>query len=335
MNTHARILFLWFITLCFFPIYSTAAPRKLPVLDRMIAAVNDEAITESELNQQTQLLMLRMPQQDTNLPPAAELKKQILEKMIIEKLQLQLAKQQKIEIDDETVNKTLEEIASRDKLTVAQLKEFMEEQGVSFQQFRETIKRELTISKLQQKEIGGGIVIAKADIEHFLSSPAAQDQTGVAYHLGHILIALPEEATSEIIQQTEKKAEKIVQELKAGANFAKTAMAKSSGQQALNGGDLGWRKTSEVPTLFAKVVGTLQSGDVYGPIKETGGFHIIKLFEKRVQGEKGNNVANKAVMRNKAMEILYQRKFEEQLVPWLKKLRSEAEVEIYLDAPST
>lgn len=306
--------------------------KKLPVLDHMVASVNNEAITGSELNKQTELLLVRLRQTDTPLPPLPALRKQVLEKMVLEKLQLQVAKQEGIEIDEPTLDKAVQDIAERDNLSVAQMQQFLEEQGIPFPQFRRTIKTELVLSKLHQKEIGQHITISKRDTEHFLNSPMGQDQTGAEYRLSHILIPLPEAPESIEQQKAEESAEAIAKQLKAGADFAKIAIAKSAGQQALNGGDLGWRKAAAMPTLFAKVVSTLRAGEVYGPIRDTSGFHIIKLIDKRSPNIAANKNQNNAeAMRSKAMELLYQRKFDEQLVPWLRRLRADAEVKIYLN----
>jgi peptidyl-prolyl cis-trans isomerase SurA len=320
------------LSLCFFayPLASSAAPgKKLPLLDRMIASVNNEAITASELNKQTELLLVRLRQTDTALPPLSELRKQVLEKMVLEKLQLQLASQEGVVIDDTALEKAIQDIAQRDSLSVSQLQQFLEEQAIPFSQFRQTIKTEMTLSKLHQKEIGQHISVSNRDIEQFLESPAGLDQNDAEYRLGHILIALPDETPSTAEQQKlEAKAETIVKELKGGSDFAKTAIAKSAGQQALTGGDLGWRKMAEMPTLFSKVVATLRAGEVYGPIRDSSGFHIIKLFEKRNLNAKKVSAKEQ---RNKAMEFLYQRKFDEQLVSWLRRLRADAEIKIYLN----
>lgn len=316
-----------------FSLHAAARPsQNLPVLDRMVASVNNEALTASELNKQTELLMVRFRQTETTLPPLPVLRKQILEKMVLEKLQLQLAAEEGIEVDDATLNNSIQEIAKRDGLSVPQLQEFLEEQKIPFTQFRKTIKTEITLSKLHQKEIGQTINISERDIDQFLNSSAGQDQTGAEYHLGHILIPSPDNASKEQQQKVEERADAIVKELKAGADFAKMAIAKSAGQQALNGGDLGWRKTAEMPTLFVKVAPTLRVGEVYGPIRDNGTFHIIKLINKRLPSVASkNHQKNSTEVRNKAMEFLYQRKFDEQLVIWLRRLRADAEVKIYLN----
>lgn len=312
-----------------FSLQAAPTQKKLPVLDRMVASVNNEAITESELNRQTELLLVRLRQTDTPMPSLPILHKQLLEKMILEKCQLQIAAAEGITIDDKTLNQAINDIANRDNLSVSQMQEFLEEQGITFAQFRETIKTELLLSKIQQKEVGQRITISKAEVEHFLASPTGQDQSGVEYRLSHILIPLPEEASKAELQKIEVDANALVKELKHGADFAKTAMAKSAGQQALQGGDLGWRNTATIPSTFSKIAPTLRVGEIYGPIRNDSGYHIIKLLDKRSQSATQPKTSINA--RNKAMDSLYQRKFDELVVTWLRHLRSEAEIEIYLN----
>lgn len=307
----------------------SAQPKKLPLLDRMVASVNDEAVTESELNREMELLLVSLKQTDTALPSLSEVRQQLLEKLIMEKCQLQLAKEQGLAPPSETeITQTIEELAKRDHLTLTQLKDFLKDQHISYEQFRQHKKKEMILSSVQMRTIGQMITIPDKELDTFLRSPMAQDQSDTEYHLAHILIPIPEAASVPETQQAKRKAEQVVKEIKAGANFNKIAMTQSAGQQALTGGDLGWRKMIEIPTSFVQIVSTLQSGESYGPIQDSSGFHIIKLLEKRSPNNNKNLVASN---RQRAFEMLYQRKFEEALVPWLRNLRANAEVEIYLN----
>ncbi len=310
---------------------STELNSDHAVLDRIVAVVNHDAIPESELNHQVELLMVRLRQSDFTLPPLDVLRKQLLDKLIMEKLQLQMAKDANIEVDEKTIDKTLEEMASRDGLTIEKMKQFLEEQGIAFDQFKSTIKNEMIISKLQQQELAPFITISTSDVEHFMTSPAGMDQSGVEYRLGHILITLPETASAEKIAAANSKAEELVKQLKAGQDFSQLAMSKSSGPQALNGGDLGFRKAAELPTLFSKIAPTLTKGQVMGPIRNESGFHIVKLLDKRIPGQLDSVTASKEDLRMKAMDIIFQRKFEDKLVTWLRRIRDEAEVQVYLN----
>lgn len=308
---------------------SALAEEKLPVLDRIVATVNRDAISESELNRQTQVLLLRLRQSDMELPSFETVRKQLLDKLILEKVQLQMAKEQGISVTDEELNAAIEDIAKRDKLSTDQMYDILKEQGMTEDQFKDNIKNEMIISRLQQREIGHQIIISNSDVEQFLNSPHGQDHTGVEYRLGHILISLPETPTTEQVTQAQKKAEDLVKQLKAGGDFAQIAMAKSSGPQALNGGDLGFRTRQELPTLFAKLIGNLNKGELMGPVRNDSGFHIIKLLDKR-SGNQDENTT-KDDLKAKATDAIFQRRFEEKLATWLRRVRDDAEVHIYLN----
>lgn len=320
------ISFLGFLTFLF-PLSVNAIPAKttFPILDKIVAVVNSDAIPESELNRQTQLIMVRMKHNETEMPPMAQLRKQVLEKLIIDKLQLQMAKEAKIDVNENDLSQALKELAGRDNLDLSELQKFVEEQGLSFAQFKDSVKTELLLSKLQQREIGQFINITQTDIENFLKSPAAVEHSGLEYRLSHILISVPENASFEKIKAAEKTAQDLIKKLNSGAKFSELAMSHSQGSQALQGGDLGFKTAAELPSLFAKIVPTLKVGEIQGPIQNESGFHIIKLTEQKT------DASAKESLRSKAMDLLYQRKFEEQLTTWLRRLREEAEVEIYLD----
>jgi len=334
MKKMARSIPLWslsgialWVGLCSLPTLLHSSPHKAAILDRIVAVVNHEAIPESELNRQMHMLMLRFRQNETPVPPLAQLRKQLLDKIILEKIQLQKAATAHIEVTEPELNKALTEISGRDNSSVEQLQKFLEEQGISFSQFRDNIKNELIISRLQQQEIGPTIHLSSAEIDQFVKSAALHDSSDAEYRLGHILIALPETPSAEAIAKAKQHAEQLLQRLRKGADFSEIAMGESAGAQALNGGDLGWRKSAEIPTLFAKITSKLKVGELNGPIHNDSGFHIIKLLDKRVDGHH----YTPKLMRNKATDLLFQRKFEERLVTWLRRMRDEAEVEVYLN----
>lgn len=313
------------------PLAFAKSANDFPVLDRIVAVVNQDAIPESELNRQMQLLLVRLRQSEMTLPPLTVLRKQLLDKLVLEKLQLQMAKENNIDVTEDALNEAMNDIASRDSLTVQQMQKFLEEQGITITQFRESIKNEMILSKLQQREVGQSITISKSEIEHFMKSPAGLDQSGLEYRLGHILISLPETPSPEKVAIAKKKAEELVKQLNGGGDFAQMAMAKSAGPQALNGGDLGFRKMQEMPTLFAKLAPTLNKGQVLGPIHNESGFHIIKLLDKRSADTLHDTQASKDNGRNKAMDTIFQRRFEEKLATWLRRIKDDAEIKINLN----
>jgi peptidyl-prolyl cis-trans isomerase SurA len=274
-------------------LYAHHANARQP-LDKIVAIVNDQVISESELNKYEKVLGARIKQQGgATLPPKTEWQKQVLNHMIAEKIQLQLAKQLGIEIDGFAVSQAIEEMARVQNTTIEQLKRETEKQGFHFNDFREFIRVQMTLQSLHAREIGQDITVSKHEVESFLNSTAGQDQSGTEYQLGHILLALPEAPTPQILQKAQAEAEQLAKDLRSHLDFSKTAMTKSTGRHALNGGDLGWRTAAELPTLFVNYVPTMNVGDIVGPIRTTGGLHIIKLLDKRtkdIQAELENHV---------------------------------------------
>ena len=272
---------------CFLFLHCLATPAiAAQPLDRVVAIVDNDVITETELEQYKKLLLSRIDLKNTSLPAENILKKQILNQMILDKLQLQLANNTGIEVDTQNITATIKEMAAEEGVTQQEFQTRLQNKGISLSNFRTHLQQELVINQLRQREIGREIVISSADIDGFLNSPMGQDQSGTEYHLRHILLSTTDTPTPQTITAAKQQAENILVELKSGTDFAKMAMTKSSGQQALNGGDLGWRRISEIPTLFVKHVPTMQLNEILGPIQSANGFHIIKLVEKRIGAAK-------------------------------------------------
>lgn len=259
------------------------------LLDRVVAVVNKDVITASELENYTKFIVADLKEQgNIALPPSEILREQVLNRMVIDQIQMQLAHQNGIEIDSITVSEAIQQQAKHQNKSVEQLKHKLESQGIQFTEYRELVRKDLLIQRLQAREIASDIVIAKSDIDSFLSSAAGQDDSGNEYKLSHILLPAPENPTPSILKETLNKAENLVAGLKKDVDFAKAAMAKSAGRQALSGGDLGWRNFGEIPTLFVNYVPSMQVGDVVGPIRSASGFHIIKLTDKRTNNNQEN-----------------------------------------------
>ena len=258
-----------------------APTAPLEPVDKIVAVVNDDVITSTELANRLHSIKEQLRNQSASIPPDADLRKQVLDRMILASLQLQLADQNGIRVDDETLNRTIERIAQDNKLTLPEFRSVLEKEGYDFATFREDIRREIIISRVQQRQVSDRITVTDQEIDNFLAAQRAHGNTGAEYHLAHILIAVPDAASAERIQAARKRAEDVLKKLKAGANFQETAIAVSDGQQALQGGDLGWRKSGELPTLFVEPVMHMKAGDISGLIRSPSGFHIIKLLEKR------------------------------------------------------
>lgn len=268
------------VCLAFFIFSGTvlAAPQ---LLDRIVAVVDDDIIMESELIQRAATIREKMRQQNTPLPPTDVLMEQVLEKMVLESIELQLAERAGIRVSDNDINETIKNIARRNKMTTDQFREALRQEGVSYRELRDQIKREMTITQLRQRRVANRIQVSDQDIENFLNSDLGKTNLAPDYRLGHILIAVPQTATPAEKDAAEAKAYRIYEQLKEGADFAEMAVNHSSGQNALKGGDLGWRKAAQLPTLFADTVLDMNKGDVAEPIRSPSGYHIIKVTDIR------------------------------------------------------
>ena len=250
-------------------------------LDRIIAIVNSDVIMLSELEEKLRTVRSQMEQQGTQLPPAEALEKQVLDRLIQNRLQLQMASQTGIRVDDETLNRTISNIAAENKVTLTQFRDILEKDGYSYEQFREDIRNEITISRLRQRQVENRITVTDQEIDNYLATQEHQGNVETEIRLAHILIATPDAASPEEIEQARLVADKAREDLKKGQDFAQMAASISDGQQALEGGDLGWRKLEQIPVLFAEYITDMKPGDISELIQSPSGFHIIKLVDIR------------------------------------------------------
>jgi peptidyl-prolyl cis-trans isomerase SurA len=269
-------------------------------LDYIVAVVNDEVIVNSELQAEVRQITERLTKQNIALPSRAELDKQVLDHMILQRLQLQIAKNTGIIIDDNSLNEGLQKIATQNKMDLAQFQQEVAKEGYTVEQFRENIRRDMTIARLQQRQVASRINVTEKEIDNFIANQTQQGDSVEEYHLLHILIATSDVATPEQIEAKQHQADETVAQLKSGANFQQTALRVSEGQQAIEGGDLGWRKAGEIPSLFAEVVTKMKAGEVAGPFRNPSGFHIVKLAEKR---NSRKSIVNQTQMRHILLEI--------------------------------
>lgn len=247
------------------------------LLDRVVAVVNDDVILKSELDQQVAEISKQIDARNTTLPPLPVLRKQVLEQMVTIKLELQEAANEGISVSDDDVNQAISRIAEQNGLTISQLPEKLKEQGIDYASFRQHLKDQIIIQDIQQKTLQDGLNITPREVAAQLKADQESGNTNTLYHLSQILIAMPSNPDADQTAAARKKAETIYAKLKQGANFAATAIASSDGQQALKGGDLGWRKQSELPTIFTSVISSMNPGDISEPIQSPSGFHIVKL----------------------------------------------------------
>lgn len=248
-------------------------------LDQVVAVVNDDIIAKSELDGRMQEMQAQLAQKGATPPPLEILREQVLDRMIDKRLQLQTAQRLGISVDDETVTRAIANIAETNHISLLQLREVLEQDGVSFTLFRDQLREDILINRLKQKEVISRIAVTEQDVNNFLAREMGSRRQRAAVHLLHILIATPEGASPEDIQAARQKALEVHEKLLAGDDFAETAMRVSDGRQALEGGDLGWIETSRIPTLFTKIVDELEAGGISEPIRNASGFHIVKLAE--------------------------------------------------------
>jgi peptidyl-prolyl cis-trans isomerase SurA len=275
---------LFWITLAGSLLMTSVVQAKLEVenpLDRIVAVVNDEVITALELKAEMGLIKKQLSQQNTRLPSDAVLEKQLLDRMILRRIQLQMAKRASIRVDDDMLNRTLENIAAQNRMNLSQFRSALQNEGINFESFRENMRDEITVNRLQQRQVRSRIVVTQQEIDNFINNQKLRGGKDKEYHLGHILISVPEAASAQEIKSARAKAEKIVQDLRAGADFTQTAISLSDGQQALEGGDLGWRRADALPSLFADWVLQQDVNNVSEALRSPSGFHIIKMLDIR------------------------------------------------------
>ncbi|MCB1776118.1 MAG: peptidylprolyl isomerase, partial [Candidatus Competibacteraceae bacterium] len=275
------------------------------------------------------------------IPPRTDLESQVLERLILSQLELRTAERNGITVDDATLNTAIDNLARRNNMSLAQLQQTVEKDGNRFAKFRDDVRRELMTARLRQKVVDSQIQISDQDVESVQTQLAGQvnPMSGggggdAEYHIAQILIAVPEEASPEQIATAKRQAEDILARLTQGEDFGRLAAGVSAGQQALEGGDLGWRRADQLPTLFTDAVFKLQPGQFSALIRSPSGFHIVKLLDVRGGGgARPNAQASTGNMdRDRVREVLFRRRSDEEWEQWLRRLRDEAYVEIRLQS---
>ena len=278
----------WFATAALVFGVSGAQAQKAPsspvLVDRIVAVVNSEVITSGELAERMKTVTQQLRQQGTQLPAADLLQKQVLERMIMDRLQLQLAKETGLRVDDLQLDRTVERLAERNKMSLSQFRQALEHDGIRFDKFREDIRDEILLSRLREREVDDRIVVTDNEVDYFLSQQAASPDLATEFNLSHIVLRLPEQASPEEVNRQRARAEEVLAQLRQGADFAKLAVAYSDAPDALQGGAMGWHSRDRLPDLYAKALDGLKPGEVSGIIRSPAGFHLIKLIGRRGGG---------------------------------------------------
>lgn len=286
-------------------------------LDKIVAIVNDDVVTSTELSHAMVILKMQLAQENIPTPSEEVVKKQLLDQLINKKLQLQVAKTAGLHISDSEVNETIQRVAEQNHVTPDELFKQLASQHMSEKDYREEIRDQLTIQRLQQQELAGKVNVSSQEVKNFMRSKAWKKFGAKEYHLEDILVPISDAPSAEEITAAKNQADVIVQKLQQGQPFQTVVQAESA-ENKIQGGDLGWLKLSEIPTAFAQQVASMQANQTAGPIQTGNGFHVIYLEGLRTADQNG------APTLKQVEGILMQKKFEEAARNMMSKLRSQA-----------
>lgn len=279
-----------------------AAASTARLLDRIVAVVNDDVLTQGELDYRIHAAEAQLARARIAMPPADVLRKQVLERMIVDRAQIQLARETGVRVDDGTVNASIARMADANGMTPQALRGKVESDGLPFNQFREDMRDEITMMRLRDREVDAKIQISEGEIDNFLQEQTTVTANTVEYNVAQILIGVSEIASPEFVERARRRTEDIFNQLHAGADFARLAAGYSSAPEALQGGDLGWRSVDRLPGLFADAIKNLKPGEISSPLRSPVGFHILKLLG--VRDTAAARISNKPVAQTHARHIL-------------------------------
>jgi peptidyl-prolyl cis-trans isomerase SurA len=270
------------------------------LLDRVAAVVNDGIVLVSDLDRQQQLISDRLQQAGQQLPPANILRQQVLERLVMQEVQMQRADRLGLKVSDEMVNQALAEVATRNKIQFSDLPAALEAQGVDYRSYREEVRREMTLNALRQRDVYSRIYVSPREVEQCFAKRKASPGDAVEYNLGHILVAVPATATPEQAEERVARAQGVYERARRGEDFAQLAISYSDAGTALEGGALGWRKGDQLPSFAADAIPRLKPGEVTEPIRTPSGLHLFKLIEAR--GVTGSTLVSQVHARHILME---------------------------------
>ena len=246
-------------------------------LDRVIAVVNEGVVLQSQLDQQSALIAERLRSQGTQLPPADVIRQQVLERLILQEIQVQRAGRIGVQVSDEMLNEALRDVARRNSIEFEQMPQALEQQGIDYASYREEMRREIMLSLLRQRDVVPRIYVSPRELEQALEREASQAGVNTEYDVSHILLSLAESATSDEMAAVEKLAREIHDRAAGGEDFGQLALAYSKAQSALERGKLGWRRMGQLPQFIGDLVAKMNPGDVSEPVRTPTGFHLVRL----------------------------------------------------------
>ena len=251
------------------------------LLDRVVAVVNDEALTQFEIDEQKKSVLAQMKSQNVTPPAADVLDKQLLDRLITERAITQFAKENGVKVDDTQVERAILRIAQDNKLSPDEFRAALKKEGIEYEKYREDIRKEIVIQRLRDREVDSRITVSDSEVESFIASQNTQAGSDVEYRISHILVVVPERASPEQIDAKRRRAEEALKQVRDGTDFAQVAAGFSDAPDALQGGALGWRTAARLPTVFVESVKVMKPGDVSMVLRSATGFHVIKLQETR------------------------------------------------------
>ena len=255
--------------------------NEIVKMDRIIAIVDQGVITEQELIDRTRIIKAQLEKQGTQQPPDNVLERQVLERLIADSLQLQMAAQTGVKVDDTQLDKTIERIAAQNKMNVEEFRVMLEKDGVPLRKFREDIRNEITIARIREREVDNKLNISEGEIDNYLTTQANRGDEQDEFEISHILIRTPEDASPEDLEKAKAKTQDALNQLADGISFSQVSASLSDAPNALEGGGMGWRNGAQLPAVFLEMLKPMQKDEVSKPIRSPNGFHILKLTDRR------------------------------------------------------
>lgn len=260
------------------------APGQIAPIDRIVAVVNKEVITQYELSERVDSVLKELRRRGTPLPGREEIERQVLDRSITEKVQIQFARETAMRVDDLELDRTVSRVAENNRLTLTEFRQMLERDGIPYDKFREDLRSEILISRLRDREVNSKITVGESEIENFLAEQGERKEAAAEYNVAHILVRVPEQASPEQLESRRARAMEAVKRLKDGADFAQVAATYSDAPDALQGGVMGWRSQERLPELFAGTVAKLNPGEMSDVLRSPAGFHVLRLLDRRGAG---------------------------------------------------
>lgn len=282
---------------------AAASSRPSPVeVDRVVAIVNADVITANELASRVRAVEQQLRRQNVEMPPSEILRSQVLDRLIIDRAQLQLAREIGIRVDEAQVDRAVAVVAEQNRMTLPQLRDRIEREGSTFARFREDLRTEITVGRVREREVDARVQISEADIDTYLQEQGSQPRGPTEYNLAQVLLRLPEGASNEQITRQRLRGEELVRQARRGVDFGRLAASFSDAPEAMSGGGLGWRAEDRIPELFVEAVSKLKAGEVAELVRSPNGFHVIKVIDRR--DSSGGKLGSAPVRQTRVRHIL-------------------------------